>query len=71
MNLWRVRLDEKSGRVLSQPEPMTTPSLWSGELSFSRDGARLAYASLDWRSTLLKAGFDPVSGTFTPLPPMI
>jgi len=61
MNLWRVRIDEKSGRVLAEPEPMTTPSLWSGELSFSRDGKRLAYASLDWRSTLLKIAFDPES----------
>jgi Tol biopolymer transport system component len=40
---------------------MTTPSLWSGRLSFSRDGSRLAYASLDWRSTLVKVPFDPVA----------
>ncbi|MDQ6892582.1 MAG: protein kinase [Acidobacteriota bacterium] len=59
MNLWRVKIDEKSGRVLAPPEPMTTPSLWSGEMSFSRDGKRVAYASLDWRSTLLKVAFDP------------
>jgi len=70
MNLWRVRIDEKSGRVLAEPDPMTTPSLWSGELSFSRDGTRLAYASLDWRSTLLRNGFDPASETAVgpPLP---
>ena len=59
MNLWRVGIDEASGRVLGDPEPMTTPSLWSGEMSFSRDGKRLAFASLDWRSTLFKIEFDP------------
>ncbi len=63
MNLWRTRIDEKSGRVLADPEAMTTPSLWSGELSFARDGSRFVYAGLDWRSTLLKIGFDPTSGT--------
>jgi Tol biopolymer transport system component len=70
MNLWRVRIEERTGRVLGDPEAMTTPSLWSGEMSFSRDGKRLAYASLDWRSTLFKVAFDPRTGTTvgTPLP---
>jgi Tol biopolymer transport system component len=58
MNLWRVPVDEQSGRVLGEFEPVTTPSGWSGDLSFSRDGTRLAYASLDYRSTLFKAPFD-------------
>jgi Tol biopolymer transport system component len=58
MNLWRTPIDERSGRVLGEPEPITTPSTWSGALSFSRDGARLAFASLDYRSTLLRVPFD-------------
>src|SRR5207302_1909774 len=58
MNLWRVPIDERSGKPLGAPEPVTTPSTWSGGLSFSRDGSRLVFASLDWRSTLLKVGFD-------------
>lgn len=32
-------------------------------MSFSRDGSRLAYASLDSRSTLLRQDFDPVGET--------
>jgi Tol biopolymer transport system component/predicted Ser/Thr protein kinase len=72
MNLWRVQIDERSGRVLGGPEAMTTPSLWSGEMSFSRDGKRLAYASLDWRSTLFKVAFDPAKGTIVEPPvPML
>jgi eukaryotic-like serine/threonine-protein kinase len=59
MNLWRLPIDEASGRPLGEPEPMTTPSLWSSEISFARDGSRVAYASLIWRSTLLRVGFDP------------
>ena len=43
MSLWRVPIDEASGRLLGEPEPVTTPSTWSGHLSFSRDGTRLAF----------------------------
>jgi Tol biopolymer transport system component len=70
MNLWRVAIDERSGRVMGDPEPVTTPSSWSGSLSFSRDGTKLAYASLDWRSTLFRASFDPDRGVLagTPAP---
>lgn len=59
MNLWRVAIDESTGRVLGKPEPITTPSLFAGEMSFSRDGTKMAYASLDWRSSLVKMAFDP------------
>ena len=60
MNLWRVAIDQATGRLLGVPEPATTPSIWSGDLSFSRDGSRLAFATLDYRSTLLRIPFDPV-----------
>src|SRR5262249_35860885 len=62
MNLWRVAIDEQSGKVLGTPEPMTTPSTWSGSMSFSRDGSRLVFSSLDYRSTLLRAPFDTARG---------
>ena len=60
MNLWRVAIEEASGRALGEPEPVTTPSNWSGYASFSRDGSRMAFASLNWRSTLQRVQFDPV-----------
>jgi len=60
MNLWRVPIDEATGRTRGDPEPVTTPSLWSGQASLSHDGAQLAFATLDWRSTLLRVAFDPV-----------
>ena len=63
MNIWRIPIDEKTGRVLGSAEPVTTPSRWSGHFSLSGDGRRLAYASLDRRSRLLKISFDSASGS--------
>jgi len=62
MNLWRVPIDEGSGRTRGAAEPVTTPSSWSGYYSISKDGTKLAYASLDWRSTLVKVAFDSARG---------
>ena len=62
MNLWRVPIDESSGKTGGPPEPVTTPSIWSGYFSFSRDGSRMAFSNIAWRSTLYKAAFDPVRG---------
>ena len=68
MNLWRVPIDEPTGRVLGEPEPVTTPSSWGGMISFSRDGHSMAFASLDWRSTLLRQGFDAARETLVGAP---
>jgi Tol biopolymer transport system component/tRNA A-37 threonylcarbamoyl transferase component Bud32 len=62
MNLWRVAIDEASGRALGAPEPLTTPANWSGAFSLSKDDTRIAFETLDWRSTLLRVAFDPVAG---------
>lgn len=63
MNLWRVRIDEKTGKILAVPEPVTTPSPWSGFISFSRDGAHLAYVQQTRSSNIYKVGFDPARET--------
>lgn len=70
MNLWRVAIDERSGATQGEPTPVTTPSLWVDGLSFSRDGTRLAYGSLDWRTTLYRAELDAQGGRLAgaPLP---
>jgi eukaryotic-like serine/threonine-protein kinase len=62
MNLWRVPVDEKSGKTLSEPQPLTTPSRWSGELSMTKDGKHVVFATLDRRSNIEKIGFDDVAG---------
>jgi len=65
LNLWRIPIDETSGRVLGEAEAVTTPSGWSGWASLSQDGKALVYASLEFRSTLLRVGFDPDRGETT------
>jgi TolB protein len=59
MNLWRVRIDEQSGKTLAALEPVTTPSPSSGFVSFSRDGRQLAYVQLARNWNVYKVGFDP------------
>ena len=36
------------------------PSGWSGHPGLTRDGRPLVFASLDWRTTLMRAALDPV-----------
>jgi Tol biopolymer transport system component len=61
MNVWRVPIHEKSGRVLGAPEPVTMPSPYSGHLEFSRDGRRLVYVQYSVRASVKKVRFDPLT----------
>ncbi|MEK7406378.1 MAG: DPP IV N-terminal domain-containing protein [Acidobacteriota bacterium] len=62
MNVWRVRIDEQSGKTLRNPEPVTMPSPYSGHISFSQDGRRMAYVQLVRTSNLHQVGFDAQAG---------
>jgi serine/threonine protein kinase len=62
-NLWRVLIDEESGKVQGTPEPVTTPSPFSWLMSFSRDGKRMIYVSQARTSNIYRIGFDPASET--------
>jgi len=68
MNLWRVPIEEQTGRVLGPPEAVTTPSPYSAQLSFSLDGQRLAYSQIVRRANLQQVGFDPDKETVTGQP---
>jgi eukaryotic-like serine/threonine-protein kinase len=59
MNLWRLPIDERSGRVLGEPEPVTTSGQMSMLLSLSRDSRRIVYASDETRSILEKVILEP------------
>jgi Tol biopolymer transport system component len=59
MNLWRAPIEERSGKVLGNPEALTTPSPYSGFFSLSRDGQRLLYVQLSGNANLQKVAFDP------------
>jgi Tol biopolymer transport system component len=61
MNLWRVPIDERSGRPRGAPQQITAPAP-SGVLpSLSRDGRHIAFATEIRKSNLLLVGFDPLS----------
>jgi serine/threonine protein kinase/Tol biopolymer transport system component len=59
MNLWRVPVEEASGRTLGAPEPITAPSEWSGLISLSRDGRRIVYSTSENRANLERFPLDP------------
>jgi Tol biopolymer transport system component len=70
MNLWRVAIDERSGRVLGAPEAVTTPATFAHHASFAREGGRLAYVSTSQEQELQRVAFDPRAGRVSgePLP---
>lgn len=61
-NLWRVPIDERSGRVQGEPEPVTTSGQASLLPSFARDGRHILFAGDETRTVLEKVAFDPASG---------
>jgi Tol biopolymer transport system component len=71
MNLWRVAIDETSGRVRGDPERVTTPAAFAHHASFARGGGRLAYVSTVIEQELQRVAFDArherVSGEPQPL----
>jgi serine/threonine protein kinase/WD40 repeat protein len=62
MNLWRVAIDERSGRTLGDPQPITTSSEWSALPSLSRDGRHMVFATNSSRSFVEQAALDPTTG---------
>ena len=60
MNLWRVRIDEASGRPLADPEPVTTPATSLAHISIAADGKHIAYSSVLVTTNVQRLAFDPV-----------
>ena len=59
LNLWRAAVDQGSGRVSGEPEPVTSSSQSIRFLTLSRDGRRIAYATDERRDSLEARSFDP------------
>jgi serine/threonine protein kinase/Tol biopolymer transport system component len=62
MSLWRLPIDEATGQPRGDSEPVPTPSDWSGLLSLSRDGRRIAYATNESKANVERVAFDPARG---------
>jgi Tol biopolymer transport system component/predicted Ser/Thr protein kinase len=61
MNLWRVPLDEASGRRLGEPEPITTPAPVLAHPTVSADGRRIAYAAVSETMNIERLTLDPAA----------
>ncbi len=59
MQLWRISIDEATGRGLSAPELVPAPSAFAQHISLSRDGKRLAYVSVRLNRNLYRVEIDP------------
>jgi Tol biopolymer transport system component len=61
MNLWRVPMDEHSGKPLGPPESASLPTQFAAHFSFARNTGALAYASVNLSDSIWRVPFDPVS----------
>jgi len=59
-SLWRVRIDEATGRALGKPEPVTGQTAEIFCLDVARDGRRIVYTNFISDANLKSIGFDPV-----------
>ncbi|HEU5238950.1 MAG TPA: hypothetical protein VFU37_17600, partial [Pyrinomonadaceae bacterium] len=62
MNLWRVAIEERTGRLQAEPEPATLPSNNCQYLSFARNGGSLIYGQNTGSENVWQIGFDPARG---------
>ena len=65
MNLWRVAIDERTGKTLGPLEPATLPAGWAGPVSESRDGRHIVYEALTRLPGIQRIPFDPAAGSVT------
>jgi len=65
MNLWRVAIDESSGRLRGAPEPATLPSNNCQHVSLARNGSALIYGQTTRSENLWQIPFDPARGQLT------
>ena len=59
MNIWRVAVDEETGKASGEPESVRTPSTYIRHLALSRDGKTIAYIRYETKSNLQSITFDP------------
>src|SRR5580765_6681108 len=57
MNIWRVAIDQATGRPAGEPVAMTAPSSYVSDISVAANGA-VAYASYDYNTAIRAVAFD-------------
>jgi len=73
INVWRVAIDQDSGEVLGEPQPVTRAvGADNHSVALSRDGKRMVYVSGVNQNLTSRASFDPgkgaLAGPLAPLP---
>jgi Tol biopolymer transport system component len=63
MNLWRVAIDENTGRLRNAPQPATLPSNNCQHISFARNGSGLVYGQSTRSENVWLTEFDPLRGS--------
>jgi Tol biopolymer transport system component len=61
MNLWRVAIDEASGKPLGEPEPIITPAPFLAHPSVAADGRRIAYTAVSQTQNIQRLSIDPAT----------
>lgn len=65
MNLWRVSIDESTGRRRGEPEPATLPANNCQHVSMARNGSGLVYGQSTRSENVWQIGFDSSRGAVT------
>ncbi|MGH9200613.1 MAG: hypothetical protein ACRD2A_05195 [Vicinamibacterales bacterium] len=71
MNIWRVAIEQSTGRLTGEPSPVVVPTASVGALSISKDGKTLLYGTETVRTTLHAMAFDPASARFGGSPQVV
>jgi serine/threonine protein kinase len=58
MNPWRIAIDERTGRLRGEPQPIGLPTSWSGQLSLSANERRLVYRTSEMTAQIRRVPFD-------------
>ena len=57
-NLWRIAIDERSGRAQGVPEPVALPTRYAAHFTVDRTGSELAFVAGDLSETVWQFPFD-------------
>ena len=61
MAIWRIQIDENSGKTIGEEEIVPTPGKYNRHFSFSKDGKKLIYVQLNNQANLKAVKFNPIN----------
>jgi serine/threonine protein kinase/sugar lactone lactonase YvrE len=65
MNLWRVAIDEDSGEVRDEPQPLTAPAAYVSDFALSGDGSVAAFTSVLATRNIARVPINAATGKTT------